>query len=124
MPHYLISHIFILIKNVGFSNALTNSYKIFNKNKSTLVGIYLVLGLVSLGIICLFLIPLGILIYFMILNYSSTNFLTLIMSNLIPLAISLFIGFIGFAILQVFYIKAQTEFYLELVKLKSTTQFK
>jgi hypothetical protein len=26
--------------------------------------------------------------------------------------------------LQVFYIKAQTEFYLELVKLKSTTQFK
>ena len=107
----------VIVKGLGFDETLVHSYKLFRKNWATIVGIYIVLALIVILILGVFSIPLISLLvslFFSLKTYSLISIMSLIYSNLIYLVITGIITLIGFAISQVFYLKAQTEFYLRL----------
>lgn len=119
---FIISLIFffiyqgVIVKGLGFDKTLEHSYKIFRKNWALVFAMFIVLSIISLLIVGVFSIPL---LYFLVpiaLEVMKTgNLFALLISNVIPLAITSVILLVGFAISQVFYLKAQTDFYLQLI---------
>ncbi len=111
----------IIIKNMGFANGLEYSFELFKKRCSSLIIIYFALGILSFLLSLMFSIPL---IYMIITTLISgggiiLNPITAISLNLNELFICLLISMIGKSISQVFYIKAQTEIYLQIIKKKT-----
>lgn len=110
----------VIIKSSGFYEALINSWKIFKNNILRVFIMWLLIAIISLLIISIFSIPIVALFLFILANVSIESpllsFLLSIQSNLPFLIITGIIFLIGTAISNVFSLKTQTEFYLQIVK--------
>ena len=108
----------ILIKNMGFDKSLEYSFDLFKKNWISLMIIWFVLGILSGIITLIFSIPLIYMIFTILISGGqiTSNPITAISLNLNCLFICFLISMIGKSISRVFYIKVQTEVYLQIIK--------
>jgi len=111
----------IIIKNMGFANSLEYSFDLFKKNCGSLIIIYFALGILSVLLSLIFSMPLIYMIFTILISGGqlALNPLTAISLNLNWLFICLLISIIGKSISRVFYIKTQTEIYLQMIKKKA-----
>ncbi|MCK4730075.1 MAG: hypothetical protein KAT28_02045 [Candidatus Aenigmarchaeota archaeon] len=111
----------IIIKNMGFANSLEYSFELFKKRCSSLIIIYFALGILSCILSLMFSIPLIYMIFTILISGGEIvlNPITAISLNLNELFICLLISMIGKSISRVFYIKTQTEIYLQIIKKKA-----
>ncbi len=114
----------VVAKKLSFDNALRDSYKIFRKKPLTVFLIWLVVAIIALVITLIFMIPCLAVAWGTIApltgQISSATMLSLMLMSLITniwLLVACGIIFItGMGISQVFTLKAQTDFYLQLKK--------
>lgn len=109
----------ILIKNMKFNESLEYSFELFKNNWCFLIITAFVLGILSGIILLIFSIPLLYVSFTILVSAWGTTtlgILEIINSKLSYLFIYFLIAMIGKSISRVFYIKAQTEIYLQIIK--------
>ena len=108
----------VIIKNMGFGNSLEYSVDLLKKRCWSLIIIYFALGVLSFILSLMFSLPLIYMIFTILISGGelALNPITAISLNLHWLFICLLISMIGKSISRVFYLKAQTEIYLQLIK--------
>ncbi|UCD07031.1 MAG: hypothetical protein JSW41_04320 [Candidatus Aenigmatarchaeota archaeon] len=118
----------IVVSNMGFVGTLQNSYKIFRNKPLQVFLAWLLIAIVTIVIYFVFSIPVMILMFWAMIPIipSLTGAQTspevistlsqMLYTNLPTVIVVGIIALIGFAISQVFALKAQTEFYLQFKK--------
>jgi hypothetical protein len=121
----------IVVSNMGFVGTLQNSYRMFRNRPLQVFLAWLLIAIVTLVIYFVFSIPMLILMFWAIIPIipslagaqmppeAISALSQMLYTNLPALIVVGVIALIGFAISQVFTLKAQTEFYQQLKKKRS-----
>lgn len=121
----------IMVSNMGFAKTIENSYHIFRKNPPQVFLAWLFIAIVTFVIYIIFSIPAMFLMFGMFASlipmFTGTtlpqsealaSLSQVIQTNMLALIVVGIILLVGMSIAQIFALKAQTEFYLQLKKKK------